>query len=172
MAPAPLCPGLGDDAMHMGDERRCLFYGCAGGVCATPVMLNWLLGEEGGGQREQSLNPVAVTDVSSYIHSECDFPRHAWGKARPKEQALPLLPSPALCPIYNLKASEKGELPVLPGQPCVLLYPKVLELISASNLPGGVQLSPVPQQCSLDIYGHDPCADPRSCGGARARFTP
>lgn len=135
MAPAPLCPGLGDDGCIWEMKGDASFYGCAGGMCVTPVMLDWLLGEEGGGQREQSMNPVAVTDVSSYIHSECDFPSCAWGKARPKEQTLPLPPSPALCSIYNLKASEKGELPVFPGPPCVLFYPKVLELIPASNLP-------------------------------------
>lgn len=65
--------------MHMGDEGRCLFYDCAGGMCATPVRLDWLLGEEGGGQREQSLNPVAVTEVSSYIYNECDFPQTCLG---------------------------------------------------------------------------------------------
>lgn len=63
------------------------------------------------------------------------FPRHAWGKARPEEQTFPLPASPALCSIYNLKVLEKCELPVLPGQPCVLFYPKILELISVSNLP-------------------------------------
>lgn len=79
LAPAPLCPGLGDDAMHTGDEGRCLYFGCAGGMCTTPVRLDWLLGEEGGGQREQSLNPVPVTNMSSYIHSECDFPQTCLG---------------------------------------------------------------------------------------------
>lgn len=71
-----------------------------------------------------------------HVYTVCvTFPRHAWGKARPEEQTFPPSPSPALCSIYNLKASEGGELPVLPGQPCVLFYPRVLELISASNLP-------------------------------------
>lgn len=79
LVPAPLYPGLGDDTIHMGDEGRCLFYGCAGRMCATPVRLDWLLGEEGGGQREQSLNPVAVTDVSSCVHSVCDFPQTCLG---------------------------------------------------------------------------------------------
>lgn len=72
LAPSPLCPGMGDDAMHVGDEGRCLFYDCAGAM-------DWLLGEEEGGQREQSLNTVAVTEVSSYIHSECDFPQTCLG---------------------------------------------------------------------------------------------
>lgn len=50
--------------------------------------------------------------------------------------------------------------------------PEFLSSFLSQICPCGVQLSPVPQQCSLDIDEHDPCADPWSCGEARARFTP
>lgn len=50
--------------------------------------------------------------------------------------------------------------------------PECLSSFLLQICPCEVQLSTVPQQCSLDIDEHDPCADPRSCDGARARFTP
>lgn len=112
--------------MPVGDEGRCLFYCCDGGMCATPLRLDWLLGEEGGGQREQSRGRV-----TQWVWLSSDMP----GVKPDLKSAFPLWPSPALCFINNLKASEKGKLSVLPGQPCVLFYTKVLELISALNLP-------------------------------------
>lgn len=36
--------------MCLGDERRCLLHGCAGGMPAMLVGLDWLLGEEGEGR--------------------------------------------------------------------------------------------------------------------------
>jgi len=52
-SPAPLSPGLGDDAGRMGDGGRCVLRGHAGGMRAVPVELDWLLGGEGeaGGSR-------------------------------------------------------------------------------------------------------------------------
>lgn len=47
LSPASLCPGLVDDAVYMADTRRCQLRGCTGGMHASLVRLDWLLGEAG-----------------------------------------------------------------------------------------------------------------------------
>lgn len=55
-----------------------LLWLCWWDVCHTSEA-GLAAGRGRGGQREQSLNPVAVTDVSSYVHSVCEFPQTCLG---------------------------------------------------------------------------------------------
>lgn len=55
-----------------------LLWLCWWDVCHTSEA-GLAAGRGRGGQREQSLNPVAVTDVSSYVHSVCEFSQTCLG---------------------------------------------------------------------------------------------